>query len=106
MKDVVSLGANEVSVRIKRVLLEALKPRESSIIDLSKSLCSVEGIDECGIVVVDVDVKTETVKLTLRGHSVDYDAVLKIMEQQALSIKGVDEIDVEKVKPPVKTAPK
>lgn len=95
-----------MSVRIRRVLLEALKPRESTIMDLSKSLCSIEGVDECGIVVVDVDVKTETIKLTLRGHNIDYDAVSKIMEEQALSIKGIDEIDVEKVKPPIKPSPK
>ena len=42
-----------MSVRIKRILLDALKPRETSVIDLSKALCSVDGVDECGIVVVD-----------------------------------------------------
>lgn len=79
-----------------------LKPKETSIIDLSKALCSVEGVDDCSIAVVDVDVKTETIKLTIRGHNVDYDLLSKIMEEQALSIKGVDEIDVEKVKPSLK----
>ena len=95
-----------MSVRIRRILLDALKPRETSVIVLSKMLCSVEGVDECGVVVVDVDVKTETVRLTLRGHNIDYDAISKIMEEQALSVKGVDEIDVEKVKPAPKPAPK
>lgn len=95
-----------MSVRIRRVLLDVLKPRDTSVIDLSRALCSVEGVDECGIVVVDVDVKTETIKLTIKGHSVDYDAISKIMDEQALSIKGVDEIDVEKVKPPPKLPPK
>lgn len=95
-----------MSVRIRRILLDALKPRETSVIDLSKAICSVDGVDECGIVVVDVDVKTETFKLTIRGHNVDYDAISKIMEEQALSVKGVDEIDVEKVKPPPKVPTK
>jgi len=95
-----------VSVRIRRILLDALKPRDTSVVDLSKTLCSVEGVDECGVVVVDVDVKTETIKLTIKGHNIDYDAMSKIMEEQALSIKGVDEIDVEKVKPAPKPAPK
>jgi len=95
-----------VSVRIRRILLDALKPRDTSVVDLSKTLCSVEGVDECGVVVVDVDVKTETIKLTMKGHNIDYDAMSKIMEEQALSIKGVDEIDVEKVKPTPKPSPK
>jgi len=88
-----------MSVRIRRILLDVLKPRETSVIDLSKVLCSVEGVDECSVVVVDVDVKTETIKLTIKGHNVDYEAISRIMEEQALSIKGVDEIDVDKAKP-------
>ncbi len=91
-----------MSVHIRRILFDALKPRETSIVDLSQALCSVEGVDECDIVVVDVDVMTETVKLTIRGPNVDYEAISKIMEEQAVSIKGVDEINVAKVKPPPK----
>ena len=91
-----------MSVHIRRILFDALKPRETSIINLSQALCSVEGVEECDIVVVDVDVKTETVKVTIRGLSVDYEAISKIMEEQAVSIKGVDEINVAKSKPPPK----
>jgi len=91
-----------MSVHIKRILFDALKPRETSIVDLSQALCSVEGVEECDIVVVDVDVKTETVKITIRGPNVDYATISKIMEEQAVSIKGVDEINVAKVKPPPK----
>jgi len=62
----------------------------------------VEGVEECDIVVVDVDVKTETVKITIRGPNVDYATISKIMEEQAISIKGIDEINVAKVKLPPK----
>lgn len=95
-----------MSVRIRRIQLDAVKPRDISVIDLSKGLCSIDGVDECNIVVIDVDSRTETIKLTIRGHSVDYDAISKILEEQALSVKGVDEIDVDKVKPLPKTPPK
>jgi len=91
-----------MSVHIRRILFDALKPRETPIVDLSQALCSVEGVEECDIVVVDVDVKTETVKVTIRGPNVDYEAISKIMEEQAVSIKGVDEINVTKAKPPPK----
>jgi len=36
---------------------------------------------------------------------VDYEAISKIMEEQAVSIKGVDEVDVVKVKPSPKPPP-
>ena len=93
-----------MSVHIRRILFEALKPREVSIIDLSRVLCSVNGVEECDIVVVDVDVKTETIKVTIRGPSIDYEAISKIMEEQAISIKGIDEVNVAKLKPPKQPA--
>ncbi len=47
-------------VVIKRLLLDVLKPRESSIIELSKVICSINGIDEVEVIVSEVDSKTET----------------------------------------------
>jgi len=57
-----------VSVSITRLLVDALKPRETSILDLSQALCSVEGVEEVEAVVSEVDVKTETIKITIRAQ--------------------------------------
>ena len=56
-----------MTIHIRRVLIEALKPRETHLVELSEAICSVNGVEECDIVVTDVDVKTETIKLTVRG---------------------------------------
>ncbi len=84
-------------VTIKRVLLDVLKPRELSIIELSKVICSVNGVDEVEVIVSEVDSKTETIKVTIRGLQIDYDAVSKIIEKYGASIKGVDEISAIKI---------
>ena len=89
-----------MSIHIRRVLIEALKPRETPLVELSKAICSVNGVEECDIVVTDVDVKTETIKLTVRGPNIEYDGITKIMQEQGMSIKGVDEISVSKTKQP------
>lgn len=85
-----------MSVTVKRLLLDALKPRELSIIELSKALGSSNGVEEVHIIVSEVDSQTETIKVTMRGPRVDYDAVSKIMEKYGVSIRGVDEISVTK----------
>ena len=85
-----------MSVTVKRLLLDALKPRELSIIELSKALGSSDGVEEVHIIVSEVDSQTETIKVTMRGPRVDYDAVSKIMEKYGVSIRGVDEISVTK----------
>ena len=89
-----------MSIHIRRVLIEALKPRETPLVELSTAICSVNGVEECDIVVTDVDVKTETVKLTVKGPDIEYDGISKIMQEHGMSIKGVDEISVSKTKQP------
>lgn len=91
-----------LAVHIKRLLVDALKSRETSIVELSQALCSVGGVEEVDITVTEMDVKTETIKLTIKGASVDYNEVSKMMEKYGISIKGVDEISVAKTKGPQK----
>lgn len=84
-------------VAVKRLLLDSFKPRELSIIELSKALGSVEGVEGVDIVVIEVNSKTETIKVTIKGPQINYNAVLKVMEKHGVSIKGVDEISVTKM---------
>lgn len=93
-----------MSIHIRRVLIEALKPRETPLVELSQAICSIAGVEECDIVVTDVDVKTETIKLTVRGPNIEYEGISKIMQEYGMSIKGVDEISVSKTKPSQKPA--
>ena len=90
-----------MAIHIRRVLIEALKPRETRLVELSQAICSVSGVEECDIVVTDVDVKTETIKLTVRGADIEYDGLSKIMQEYGMSIKGIDEISVSKSKQPL-----
>lgn len=76
-----------------------MKPRETTILDLSKSMAGVKGVEEVDITVTEVDVKTETIKLTIRGSAVDYDAVLKVMSEHGAIVRSLDEINVAKTKP-------
>lgn len=79
-------------VTVRRLLLDVLKPRESSIIELSKVICSINGIDEVEVIVSEVDSKTETIKVTIKGSQIEFDAVMKVIEKYGASLKGVDEI--------------
>jgi hypothetical protein len=85
-----------MSVKIKRLLLDSLKSRELSVVELSKALGSVSGVSEVDITVVEVDSNTETMKVTIKGPQINYDEIRKVMEKHAVSIKGVDEISVAK----------
>ena len=81
-------------IAVKRILMDALKPRELSIVDLAKALGSVDKKGDVEIIVSEVDSKTETLKVTIRGANINYESVSKIMDQYGVSIRGIDEINV------------
>jgi uncharacterized protein len=87
-----------MAIHIRRVLIEALKARDTSLVNLSQAICSVNGVEECDIVVTDVDAKTETVKLTVRGADIEYSGIMSVLQENGVSVKGIDEVNVSKAK--------
>ncbi|MGB9660325.1 MAG: DUF211 domain-containing protein [Nitrososphaerales archaeon] len=87
-----------MTVHIKRMVIDSLKPRETTILDLSKALCEVKGVDEVDITVTEVDVKTETIKLTVRGSDIAYEELTKVMSEHGATIRSLDEINVSRAK--------
>jgi hypothetical protein len=83
-----------VIASIKRIVLDSLKPREVSIIELSQALCSVKGVDEVDITVTEVDVKTETIRLVIKGSNINYEELSKVMADHGSTIRSIDEISV------------
>jgi hypothetical protein len=55
-------------------------------------------VEECDIVVTDVDAKTETVKLTVRGADIEYSGIMSVLQENGVSVKGIDEVNVSKAK--------
>ena len=60
-------------------------------------------MEECELVVTDVDARTETVRLTIKGPDIDYPELKKAMDENSLAIKGLDEVNVAKARKPLKT---
>ncbi len=94
-----------MSVSIRRMLVDALKPRETSIMDLSRALCSVKGVEEVDAIVSEVDVKTETIKITIKGPNINYSDLTKVMDEYGVAVKGVDEVRIVKTKLSVRLSP-
>jgi hypothetical protein len=84
-------------VAIKQILLDALKPRELPLVDLAKALGASEGVEEADIIVSEVDSRTETLKITVKGQRINYEALTRVMDRQGVSIRGIDDIHVAKI---------
>jgi len=91
------LFSYNLSSFVKKIVIDALTPRDTSVLDLAKALCDISGIHEVDLTVVEVDAKTETVKLTLHGNNVDYDNIAKVISDHSSTIRSIDEINVSKL---------
>jgi len=85
-------------VSVRMILVDALKPHEISIVDLSKRLCEINGVDGVDIMVTEVDAETETVKISIVGPDIDYEAVREAMDEYGLAIRSIDEVSVAKTR--------
>ncbi|MCS7386613.1 MAG: DUF211 domain-containing protein [archaeon GB-1867-005] len=90
---------SESDVKLKRIVIDVLKPREISLVDLSKALCEVSGTNDVAIVVKEVDANTETISITIEGKDIDFDDVIETIEEYSCAIRSIDEIEVYKAKP-------
>ena len=75
---------------IKRVILDVLKPHKPSIIELAKRISAIEGISGVNISLEEVDAETDSVKITIEGTNISYDAVKSEIEECGAVIHSID----------------
>jgi len=77
---------------IRRLVLDVLKPHNPSIVDLSKELSELDGVEGVNIITYEIDQKVENVKIILGGSNIDFETVKKKLESLGAVIHSVDEV--------------
>jgi len=77
---------------IKRLVLDVLKPHTPSIIDITQKLADLRGVSGVNCTLDEVDQETESIKITMEGHAIDYDAVQKAISGFGAVIHSVDNV--------------
>ena len=88
--------SEEDKAHVTKLVIDAMKPREISIISLAKIICNIRNVKSVNIVVKEVDVKTETIKLTITGPRLDFNEINDILVENGTVVRSVDEVGVEK----------
>ncbi len=90
---------NQVLSDIKRTLvLDVLKPHSPPLPDFAAFLSEFDGVDKIDITVLEMDEKTETIKLVITGSLFDYEELKSHMSKQGAVIHSVDQVIVENKK--------
>jgi len=78
--------------QIKRLVLDVLKPHEPTMIEVASAIGDIQDVDGVNMSLYEVDQQTENVKITVEGSDIDYDIVLRTIENLGAVVHSVDEI--------------
>ena len=86
-----------MTAKIRRIVLDVLKPHDPSIVELSQRLASLPGVDGVNIMIYEVDRKVENAKITVEGADLQFAGILQTVEDSGGVVHSIDEAVAGKV---------
>jgi len=77
------------------MVLDVLKPHQPPLPEFAKFLGEIEGVDRIDVTVVEMDEKTESLKIIIDGTNIDFEELRSHMATQGAVIHSVDQVIVE-----------
>lgn len=87
----------DVESKLRRIVLDVLKPHDPSIVDLARELATLPGVDGVNVNIYEVDRRVENAKVTVEGDNLDYEAVVEIIQDGGGTVHSIDEAVAGKV---------
>ena len=81
--------------KIKELILDVLKPHTPPLPDFTSFLAELNGIEKVEVSLVEMDERTMSLGVILRGHDIDYGILKEHMGKQGAVIHSVDKVLVE-----------
>lgn len=82
--------------KIKHLVLDVLKPHSPPLPEFATFLTELNGIEKVDITLVEMDEKTESLRVVLSGTAIEYEALKEHVAKQGAVIHSVDQVIVEK----------
>jgi hypothetical protein len=81
---------------IKELVLDVLKPHDPPLPEFASFLSELQGIEKVEVSLVEMDERTESLKVVINGASIDYNALKEHIGKRGAVIHSVDHVKVEK----------
>jgi uncharacterized protein len=81
------------TLNIRRLVLDVDKALSMpSLIDIAQAIQNCKGVEACNITVSDVDIETVGTNITIEGSSIDYDEIVREIENTGAAVHSLDQI--------------
>lgn len=78
--------------KVRRLVLDVLKPLDPTIIQLAQLLSELLGVEAVNISIYEIDRKVENAKITIEGSDILYESVVETIQQNGGSVHSIDEV--------------
>jgi len=81
--------------RITHIVLDVLKPHQPPLPEFAAYIGELQGIKRVDVSVVEMDERTESLRITIDATNIDYEELRNHMAKQGAVIHSVDQVVVE-----------
>ena len=78
--------------KIRRLVLDTLKPHDPDIIEMAEALSEKPGVSSVNISIYEMDRKVENAKITIEGENINFEIVSAVIEELGGAIHSIDEV--------------
>ena len=82
-------------VRVKRIVLDVLKPHQPNALEFSQAIAEVGADYHVHLIVLGVDKSTETIQIELEGSAIDFEMIQNAITSMGGSLHSIDEVEVQ-----------
>lgn len=82
---------------LRRLVLDILKPHEPRIVEFTKEIGEIDGVDGITANLMEIDEDVRTVRIALEGDELDLDVIEAKVNDLGGSIHSIDEVSYGKV---------
>jgi len=83
--------------RIRRLVLDTLKPHDPTIIELAHFISELDGVEAVNISIYEMDRKVENAKITIEGDDISFEEIEKVIAENGGAIHSIDEVVAGKI---------
>lgn len=80
------------TVRIRRLVLDVLKPHQPGIVVLANAIAELPGVESVNIIRTETDSSTEGINVTIVGNNLNFEEIQETLRDYGSSIHSVDEV--------------
>jgi len=83
--------------RVRRLVLDVLKPYEPTIVVWAQLLSELEGVEAVNISIYEIDRRVENAKITIQGSGISFELVEDLIQENGGAVHSIDEVVAGKI---------